>query len=89
MKTKTIPVMLMLVAGAITSILGFVNYYETTYFFTMLLTVLVVFYMLGCIVKVIIDKNFSNLSAKKAETSEKSEETKENIESGSQVKADE
>ena len=60
MKTKTLPVILMLVAGAIACILGFVYHYETTDFFTMVLIVLVVFYMLGCIVQGIIDKNFSD-----------------------------
>ena len=47
MKTKSIPAILMLVAGAIACILGFVYRYETTQFFTMLLTVLVIFYILG------------------------------------------
>lgn len=89
MKTKSIPVTLMLVAGAIACVLGFVNQYDTTSFFTMVLTVLIIFYILGCIVKIIIDKNFSEASMKKEETSEESEETKENIESEGEEKADE
>lgn len=89
MKTKSIPVTLMLVAGAIACVLGFIYQYETTQFFTMVLIVLIVFYVLGGIVKMIIDRNFSGISVKKTEKSEESEETKENIESESEEKADE
>ena len=81
MKTKSIPEMLMLVAGALTCILGFVYRYETTQFFTMLLVVLVVFYILGCIVKIIIDKNFPVELEKTAGKIEQAEEMKENINS--------
>lgn len=81
MKTKTIPVTLMLVAGAMACVLGFIYHYETTQFFTMVLTVLVVFYMLGFIVKIIIDKNFPVEQAENAVATEKAEETKENINS--------
>ena len=89
MKTKTIPVMLMLVAGAIACVLGFVYHYETTQFFTMVLTVLIVFYVLGCIVKIIIDKNFPAEAAVKAKAAEETEETKENINSEGEDVADE
>ena len=78
MKTKSIPVILMLVAGAIACVVGLLNQYDTTDFFAMVLIVLVVFYIFGNIVKVIIDKNFSEV-ALKTETSEESEEMKENI----------
>jgi len=81
MKTKTIPVIIMLIAGAIACVLGFVYHYETTEFFTMVLTVLVAFYMLGCIVKIIIDKNFPVETEKKPGDTEESEEMKENINS--------
>ena len=89
MKTKTIPVMLMLVAGAMACVLGFVYRYESTQFFTMVFTVLIVFYMLGCIVKIIIDKNFPVESDKNEENTEESEETKENINSEEMQDADE
>lgn len=81
MKTKSIPAILMLVAGALACILGFVYRYETTSFFTMVLVVLIIFYVFGCIVKIVIDKNFpletENISGKAEET----EEMKENINS--------
>ena len=89
MKTKSIPAILMLVAGAMACILGFVYHYETTHFFTMVLTVLIVFYMLGCIVKIIIDKNFPVENVKKVSDTEETEDMKENINSEGEEKADE
>lgn len=89
MKTKTIPVILMLVAGAMACVLGFVYRYETTQFFTMVFTVLVVFYMLGCIVKIIIDKNFPVEQSDKESDTEETEETKENINSEVEKTAEE
>jgi len=89
MKTKTIPVTLMLVAGAMACVLGFVYRYETTQFFTMVLTVLILFYMLGCIVKIIIDKNFPVEQQKEADTAEETEEAKENINSEDDKTAEE
>ena len=81
MKTKSIPEILMLVAGALACILGFVYRYETTQFFTMLLVVLVEFYVLGCIVKIVIDKNFPAEPANATGKTEETEEMKENINS--------
>lgn len=89
MKTKSIPAILMLLAGAIACVLGFIYHYETTQFFTMVLTVLIVFYALGCIVKIIINKNFPVGEAEKANTAEETEETKENINSEGEEEADE
>lgn len=84
MKTKSIPVILMLVAGAMACVLGFIYHYKTTQFFTMVLTVLIVFYVLGCIVKIIIDKNFSGKQSVEEMTVEETEDMKENIDSESE-----
>ena len=89
MKTKTIPVILMLVAGAMACVLGFVYRYESTQFFTMVFTVLIVFYMLGCIVKIIIDKNFPAEQSGKTDDAEETGETKENINSEVEKSAEE
>lgn len=89
MKTKSIPAILMLIAGAMACILGFVYRYETTQFFAMVLTVLVVFYVLGCIVKIIIDKNFLVEPEKESDQAEETGEAKENINSESEENADE
>ena len=89
MKTKSIPAILMLLAGAIACVLGFIYHYETTQFFTMVLTVLIVFYVLGYIVKIIIDKNFLMEETEKKDSTEGTEETKENINSEGEEEADE
>jgi len=89
MKTKSIPVLLMLVAGALACILGFVYQYETTHFFTMVLIVLIIFYILGCIVKIIIDKNFPEKPEREPGEVEETDEVKENINSEGADKTDE
>lgn len=89
MNTKSIPALIMLLAGAIASILGLINRYETTEFIIMLLIVLLVFYVLGCIVKIIVDKNFKGMDEQVQDEQKESEEAKENIESKEGTKADE
>lgn len=55
MKTKMIPLILMLVAGGITSIITYLYQYEMKSVLTILLIVLIVFYVFGLIIKKIID----------------------------------
>ena len=59
MKTKPIPAIVMLVAGLVACIAGMAGHMETGRFVKMLLVVLIVFYIIGGIVKLLIDKNFS------------------------------
>lgn len=68
MKTKQIPILITLAAGLITSILGFVMQMETNQFVKTLVVVLISFYILGCIAKLVLDKTF------KEETEEATEE---------------
>ena len=89
MKTKSIPAFIMLLAGAIACILGIVNGYETMQFITMVLVVLVIFYFMGCIIKIVIDKNFQGMDEQVQDEQEESEEAKENIESAEGKNADE
>lgn len=58
MKTRTIPALIMLLAGAVTCVAGIMAKMEIVSFTKMLLIVLVVFYILGCIVKIVLDRNF-------------------------------
>lgn len=58
MKTKSIPAFIMLLAGAIACIAGIASHLDVAGFVKMLLIVLIVFYFLGCIVKIILDSNF-------------------------------
>ena len=89
MKTKSIPAIIMLIGGATACILGLANQYGTAHFLKMLLVVLVVFYILGCIVKIILDKAFASPDEAKNDGKEQSEEVKENIESESDTHNDE
>ena len=81
MKTKSIPAFIMLLGGAIACILGILNRYETIEFVTMLFGVLIIFYFMGCIIKIVIDKNFQGMDKQVQDEQEESEEAKENIES--------
>ncbi len=68
MKTKQIPVLITLVAGLTTCIIGIMMQMETNRFMKTLVVVLISFYILGCIAKLVLDKNF------KEETEEATEE---------------
>lgn len=89
MNTKSIPAFIMLLGGAIASILGLINQYETTEFILMILIVLFVFYILGCAIKIVVDKNFQGMDEQVQDEQEESEEAKENIESTEGMNADE
>ncbi len=83
MNTKPVPAIVMLLGGAIACIFGMVYHYSVKHFITTLLVVLIIFYVIGCIVKIILDKNFKEMdeAAEEEEPAEVSEEEKENIES--------
>lgn len=89
MRTKTIPAIVMLIGGAVACILGITNQYETTHFLKMIFVVLIVFYILGCIVKIILDKNLVQMEEKDTGGEEQPEEEKENIESEDEIQNDE
>lgn len=61
MKTKSIPAIIMLLAGFIACVAGMYAHMEVADFMKMLLIVLILFYILGCVVKIIIDKNFKEM----------------------------
>lgn len=54
-KRKMLPIILMLTAGAITSIIAYLRDYELTRMLWMLLGTLIVFYLLGLGVKKVLD----------------------------------
>ncbi len=74
MKTKQVPVIITLVAGLITCILGFTMHMETAKFVQTLVIILVSFYILGCIAKLVLDKNFKEEPEEEA-TEEAGEES--------------
>lgn len=74
MKTEFIPKIIMLLAGAIVCIISIVKQMDTTYSLEILLASLIVFYLIGCIARRIIEKVMvSNRFMK--EKSENSEDT--------------
>lgn len=71
MKTKSIPAIITLLAGFIACIAGIIAHMEVADFMKMLLVVLVLFYILGCIVKIILDKNFMEMQDEETTDGEK------------------
>lgn len=62
MRERYLPALIMLIAGAITSIFNIVNKVEILIGLKRLLLVLIIFYILGMIVKVIVRKLMENSS---------------------------
>ena len=58
MKTRSVPAIVMLTAGAVTCIVGIVQHFSFGTYVETLFFVLVLFYLLGCIAKLVIDKGF-------------------------------
>ena len=90
MKTKSIPAIVMLSAGFIACIAGMSAHMEVADFMKMLLVVLLLFYILGCFMQMIIDKNFKEKQDEEttdgeehpAEGEEASEDAEEQEEAG-------
>ena len=74
MKTKQVPIIITLIAGLITCIIGFVMQMETGQFVKIWGIVLISFYILGCVAQLVLDHNF------KEETEEATEEAAEGAE---------
>jgi len=77
MNTKKIPAVVSLMAGLIALIITYIRRADTIEILTTLLIVLLSFYVLGSIVKVVIDKS---IVEEEPEEDEESEEELENIE---------
>lgn len=58
MKTKQVPIIITLIAGLVTCIIGFMEQMEMGQFVKIWIIVLVSFYILGCIAKLVLDRNF-------------------------------
>ena len=58
MNTKPIPAIIMLTAGFVTCIVGILQHFSFGTYVTTLFLVLLGFYLLGCIVKLVLDKGF-------------------------------
>lgn len=62
MKTKPIPAIVMLVAGFVTCIIAIYTHMELKVFTKTLLLVLIGFYIMGGIIKIILDRNFPQMT---------------------------
>lgn len=70
MKTKQIPAIVMLLAGLIICVIGFIQHWEMNSFLKTLLIVLLLFLIIGGIVKLILDPFFKEEEPGQEETSE-------------------
>ncbi len=84
MKTKQVPAIIMLTAGFVTCILSIVQHMEFGRFLKILLLVLICFYILGCVVQIVLDKNFVPMQEEEEEDNndgaEEGEDTAEGME---------
>ena len=74
MKTNGVPAMIMLAAGFIDCVIAILTHMSLWDFTRQLLLVLVLFYVIGCVVKMIIDRNFKD--SKQEQKSEESDQEK-------------
>ena len=90
MKTEYIPKVITLLAGVVVCIISIVRHMDTTYSLEILLAALIIFYVIGCIARRIIERVMTSnrfikevpdegeKSVKEAEEAEESEESTEN-----------
>lgn len=78
MKTKSIPAIIMLLAGLIACLSGINAHMEAADFMKQLFVVLIIFYILGCIVEVIIEKNFVKMQEEETTDGEETGEDESN-----------
>ena len=62
MKTNGVPAIIMLAAGFIDCVIAILTHMSLWNFTRQLLLVLVLFYVIGCVVKMIIDRNFKEMT---------------------------
>ena len=67
MKTKWLPALIMLLAGAINCVLAFAKRLSPLAFTVRLLLVLIIFYVLGTLVQWIVDANFKEMEEQPGE----------------------
>lgn len=72
MKTNGIPAIVMLSAGFVDCVLAIYTHMSLWNFTRQLLFVLILFYIIGCVVKVILDRNFKDMEQE--ETTEDGQE---------------
>lgn len=79
MKTKPIPAIITLLAGLVTCIVVFKSGYEVEHGLRTLLAVLIIFYIIGLILRAVLDRVFNSASAGIEQKNQISEQGEENI----------
>lgn len=78
MKSKFLPCLIMLLAGFICSIISIRQSVDLMTFTTRLLLVLVIFYIIGAIIRVVLDKAFAAMADKDVKDDDTAEDTSDN-----------
>lgn len=74
MKTKPIPAIVMLIAGFVTCIISIYTHMELEVFTKTLLIVLITFYIMGSIIKIVLDRSMKDMEAENVEETAEGEE---------------
>ena len=89
MKTKEIPAIVMLLAGGVYCLLGILYQIPLMEFSVQLLTVLLIFWMFGGIVRILLDKYMSEFEDKTEEETEEKDADEESEEPEEDLQEDE
>lgn len=74
MKTKPIPAIIMLIAGFVACVIGICQHMDMELFLKTVLITMIVFLVLGQIVRIILDRNIEKMADPKEEETEETEE---------------
>ena len=74
MKTKPIPAIIMLIAGFVACVIGICQHMDMELFLKTVLITMIVFFVLGQIVRIILDRNIEKMADPKEEETEETEE---------------
>lgn len=80
MKTKPVPSIIMLAAGFVRCVIGVIYQQDLTSFFWSLIRIMILFYIVGILVKIVLDKNFPPEKEEEIITEETPEGETENFE---------
>lgn len=74
MKTNGIPAIIMLTAGFVDCVIAIYTHASLWNFTRQLLLVLIIFYVIGCVAKVILDRNFKDMGQEEDKTAQQDTE---------------
>lgn len=74
MKTNGVPAIVMLSAGFVDCVLAIYTHMSLWNFTRQLLVVLILFYIIGCVIKMILDRNFKDMEQEDKDMQEEEQE---------------